>query len=177
MCPQVLNILTGFGPEAGTPLAGHRGVDKARAGVGAVASLGHLACHKGVHRRVEGGGLQPHCWEPVGPPLAAEALTRQAERGQRRDHTLGPSPRHPDWQHGGRLGQINRPLPPLPPRRPVSSPDLLALCPPRQVAFTGSTEVGREIGRLAAGNIKPCTLEVGTRAKRAQRHSALTPTL
>ena len=66
MCPQVLNILTGFGPEAGTPLAGHKGVDKARAGVGAVASLGiggHPSGHKVVYRRVEGGH-----WEPVGPP-------------------------------------------------------------------------------------------------------------
>ena len=30
-----------------------------------------------------------------------------------------------------------------------------------QVAFTGSTEIGRLVGNMAAANIKPCTLELG----------------
>lgn len=34
--PGVLNILTGFGPEAGAPLASHKGVDKASSRAGAI---------------------------------------------------------------------------------------------------------------------------------------------
>ena len=30
-----------------------------------------------------------------------------------------------------------------------------------QVSFTGSTEVGQIVGRAAAKNLKPCTLELG----------------
>lgn len=35
----------------------------------------------------------------------------------------------------------------------------------RKVTFTGSTAVGRQVARLAAEGLKPCTLELGGHAK------------
>ena len=40
--PGVLNIITGYGPEAGAPLASHKGVDKVSGARG--ASRGRQGC-------------------------------------------------------------------------------------------------------------------------------------
>lgn len=50
------------------------------------------------------------------------------------------------------------PLPILPPPAPCANANRPQ---PPQISFTGSTEVGRIIGKVAAANLKPCTLELG----------------